>query len=75
MASVPIRRSAEKSRQKGGAAVLACTVRSLKFTLGTEVVKGYGAYGQWTFGIAWTAWLDSCVLPRLRLVATSSLQD
>jgi Ferric reductase like transmembrane component len=40
--------------QKGGAAVLA---RGLKFTLGTDVIKGYGTYGQWIFGMAWTSWL------------------
>jgi hypothetical protein len=52
VASVQVRRLAKN--QKGGAAVLA---RGLKFILGTEVVKGYGTYGQWTFGIAWSAWL------------------
>ena len=57
VASVPARRSAKNYGQKGGAAVLARTARSLMFTLGTEVVKGYGTYGQWTFGMAWTAWL------------------
>jgi len=57
VALVLVKRFAKESRQKGGAAVLARTARSLKFTLSTEVVKGYGTYGEWTFGIAWTAWL------------------
>lgn len=57
VASVQLRGFAKESRRKGGAAVLARTARSLRFTLGTEVVKGYGTYGQWIFGIAWTAWL------------------
>jgi hypothetical protein len=57
VASVSDKRFAKKSHGKGGAAVLARTVRSLESTLGAEVVKGYGTYGQWTFGIAWTAWL------------------
>ena len=57
VASVQVRRFAKKSRQKGSAAVIVRTARSLKFTLGTEVAKGYGTYGQWAFGIAWTAWL------------------
>jgi hypothetical protein len=52
-----VRRFAKKAPQKGGAAVLDRTARSLKFRLGTEVAKGYGTYGQWYFGIAWTAWL------------------
>ncbi|OKL58379.1 hypothetical protein UA08_06067 [Talaromyces atroroseus] len=51
---VQVRKFTKKSRQRGDAAVLA---RNLKFTLSTEVVKGYGTYGQWVFGIAWTAWL------------------
>jgi hypothetical protein len=52
-----VRRFAKRAPQKGGAAVLDRTARSLKFKLGTEVAKGYGTYGQWYFGIAWTAWL------------------
>ena len=57
VASVQVDRFVKKSRQNGGAAVLVRTARGLRFTLGTEVVKGYGTYGQWIFGIAWTAWL------------------
>jgi hypothetical protein len=57
VASVQVKRFTKKSRQKCGATVLALTARALKVTLGTEVVKGYVTYGQWTFGIAWTAWL------------------
>jgi hypothetical protein len=57
VASVQVRRFAKKSTQKGDATVLDRTARSLKFTLGTELVKGYGTYGQWVFGIAWTTWL------------------
>lgn len=56
VASVQVR-NAKKARQKDDADVLVRTSGTLKFTLGTEVAKGYGAYGQWVFGIAWTAWL------------------
>ena len=57
VASVPVRRFAGNTGQKGIAAVMARTTRILKVTLGTEMIKGYGTYGQWIFGIAWTVWL------------------
>jgi len=52
IASVLVRKLAGKSRQKANEAVLARTARSLKFKLDTKVVKGYGTYGQWIFGLA-----------------------
>lgn len=32
-------------------------VQSIEATLGREVVEGYGTYGQWMFGLGWSAWL------------------
>lgn len=54
VALVPVKQSAGKYRQKGNPAMLARVTRSMNFNLGTKVVKGYGTYGQWIFGLAWT---------------------
>ncbi len=56
VASVPASKLAGKS-QKGNVAVLARIASSLNFKLGVKVRRGYGTYGQWIFGLAWTAWL------------------
>lgn len=56
VASVPASKLAGKS-QKGNVAVLARIASSLNFKLGVKVGRGYGTYGQWIFGLAWTAWL------------------
>ncbi|KAF2499676.1 hypothetical protein BU16DRAFT_480549 [Lophium mytilinum] len=55
-ASIPVSKLAGKS-QKGSVAVLARIARSLYFKLGVNVGRGYGTYGQWIFGLAWTSWL------------------
>ncbi|RDW63385.1 hypothetical protein BP6252_10930 [Coleophoma cylindrospora] len=55
-ASVPASKLAGRY-QKGNVAVPARIVPSLTFKLGVEVGRGYGTYGQWIFGLAWTAWL------------------
>lgn len=56
VASASARKLAGKS-QKGYVAVLARVASSLNFELGVKVGRGYGTYGQWIFGLAWTAWL------------------
>ena len=56
VASVPVSKLAGKS-QKGNEAVLAHIASSLNFRLGLKVGRGYGTYGQWIFGLAWTGWL------------------
>lgn len=55
--SSQIRKLERSYSQKGGATTLAHRFKSLQNTLGTEVTKGFGTYGQWIFGIVWTAWL------------------
>jgi hypothetical protein len=30
--------------------------------LNTEISRGYGTYGQWIFGLTWTAWLGYLVV-------------
>jgi hypothetical protein len=54
LASNQIKRS---SRNGPPATMLAFNARRLQTALGTEAAEGYGTYGQWTFGIAYTAWL------------------
>jgi hypothetical protein len=55
-ASVSVNKLAGKS-QRGNAAVMARIARSVNFNLDVNVGRGYGTYGQWIFGLAWTAWL------------------
>ncbi|RDW57308.1 hypothetical protein BP5796_12758 [Coleophoma crateriformis] len=55
-ASVPVRKLARKY-QKRNPAVPARIARSITLKLGVEVGGEYGTYGQWIFGLAWTAWL------------------
>ena len=55
-ASVSVSKRAGKP-QKGYVAVLVSLAKSLNFKLGVQVGRGYGTYGQWIFGLAWTAWL------------------
>jgi hypothetical protein len=56
VATVSASKLAGKS-QKGNVAVLARIARTSNSKLGENVGRGYGTYGQWIFGLAWTAWL------------------
>jgi hypothetical protein len=49
--------SAQKSGQQGKALNLSRAVRDAGSVLDREVIKGYGTYEQWIFGLGWTAWL------------------
>jgi hypothetical protein len=49
--------SVQKSSQEGKALKLSRTMRDLESILDREVVKGYGTYEQWIFGLGWAAWL------------------
>ena len=55
--SSQIRKSEGSHARKGGATTLVRTAQSLQNALGTEVTRGFGTYGQWIFGLAWSAWL------------------
>jgi hypothetical protein len=46
-----------KYNAKGKVAAAARWTRIIKFRLGTEVLKGYGTYGEWIFGLLWGVWL------------------
>lgn len=39
------------------AAFLARSARILEFRLKSELIAGYGTYGEWIFGLSWTTWL------------------
>jgi hypothetical protein len=48
----------QKSSQEGKALRLSRTTRDVESILGREVIKGYGTYEQWIFGLVWAAWLE-----------------
>jgi hypothetical protein len=49
--------SVQKSSQEDKTLRLSRTTRDLESILDREVMKGYGTYEQWIFGLGWTAWL------------------
>jgi len=49
--------SVQKSSQEGKALRQSRTTRGLESILDKEVMKGYGTYEQWIFGLGWAAWL------------------
>ena len=42
---------------KNNPSALSRIANAINSRLGTEVSRGYGTYGQWLFGLVWTAWL------------------
>jgi hypothetical protein len=47
----------QKSSQAGRALRLSRITRDIESILNREVMKGYGTYEQWIFGLGWAAWL------------------
>jgi hypothetical protein len=50
--------SSHQRRDQGGLAILITrSIRILRWRLGTEVIQGYGTWGQWIGGALWATWL------------------
>jgi hypothetical protein len=47
----------KKASQEGKAPRQSYTIQDIESILGREVIKGYGTYEQWIFGLCWAAWL------------------